>query len=33
MMSWFGIVDYNFDGRYYLQASIRTDGSSLFGEN
>ncbi len=33
MMSWFGIADYNFDGRYYLQASIRTDGSSLFGEN
>ena len=33
MMSWFGIADYNFDGRYYLQASIRTDGSSLFGAN
>ena len=33
MMSWFGIADYNFDGRYYLQASVRTDGSSLFGEN
>ena len=33
MMSWFGILDYNFDGKYYLQASIRTDGSSLFGSN
>lgn len=33
MMSWFGILDYNFDGKYYFQASIRTDGSSLFGEN
>ena len=33
LMSWFGILDYNFDGKYYLQASIRTDGSSLFGEN
>ena len=33
LMSWFGILDYNFDGRYYLQASIRTDGSSLFGSN
>lgn len=33
MMSWFGILDYNYDGKYYLQASIRTDGSSLFGEN
>lgn len=33
MMSWFGILDYNFDAKYYLQASIRTDGSSLFGSN
>ena len=33
MMSWFGILDYNFDSRYYLQASIRWDGSSVFGEN
>lgn len=32
MMSFFGILDYNFDSRYYLQASIREDGSSLFGE-
>ncbi len=33
MMSWFGILDYSFDSRYYLQASIRTDGSSRFGQN
>ena len=33
MMSWFGIADYNYDGRYYLQASVRADGSSLFGAN
>jgi TonB-linked SusC/RagA family outer membrane protein len=33
MMSWFGILDYNYDSRYYLQASARWDGSSLFGEN
>ncbi|MBR0049711.1 MAG: TonB-dependent receptor [Prevotella sp.] len=33
MLSFFGILDYNFDSRYYLQASIRTDGSSLFGKN
>ena len=33
MMSWFGILDYSYDSRYYLQASIRTDGSSLFGSN
>ncbi len=33
LLSWFGILDYNFDSRYYLQASIRTDGSSRFGQN
>lgn len=33
MMSWFGILDYNYASRYYLQASARWDGSSLFGEN
>lgn len=32
LMSFFGIFDYNYDSRYYLQASIRGDGSSLFGE-
>lgn len=33
LMSYFGIVDYNYDGRYFIQGSIRTDGSSLFGAN
>ena len=33
LMSWFGILDYNYDSRYYLQASLRRDGSSLFGAN
>ena len=33
LMSWFGILDYNYDNRYYLQASIRADGSSLFGQD
>jgi len=31
MLSFFGIADYNYDNRYFLQANIRTDGSSLFG--
>jgi TonB-linked SusC/RagA family outer membrane protein len=29
--SFFGAVNYNFDRRYYLSASLRTDGSSRFG--
>lgn len=33
LMSFFGILDYNYDGRYYLQASARYDGSSKFGSN
>ena len=33
LMSWFGILDYNYDNRYYFQASIRADGSSLFGQD
>ncbi len=33
MLSFFGIADYNYDSRYYLQASVRYDGSSLFGQN
>lgn len=33
MLSFFGIADYNYDSKYYLQASIRWDGSSRFGEN
>ena len=31
MLSFFGIADYNFDNRYFLQANFRRDGSSLFG--
>ena len=33
LMSFFGVADYNFDSRYYLQASLRFDGSSKFGKN
>ena len=33
LMSYFGILDYSYDGRYYVQASARYDGSSLFGIN
>jgi len=33
MASFFGILDYNYASRYYVRASIRTDGSSRFGEN
>jgi TonB-linked SusC/RagA family outer membrane protein len=32
LMSYFGILDYNYASKYYLQASIRYDGSSLFGK-
>ena len=31
LMSFFGIADYNFASKYFLQASVRADGSSLFG--
>ena len=31
MLSFFGIFDYNYDNRYFLQANVREDGSSLFG--
>ena len=31
MLSYFGIADYNYDNRYFAQANIRADGSSLFG--
>ena len=31
LMSYFAIVDYNYDSRYFAQATVRTDGSSLFG--
>lgn len=33
MLSFFGILDYNFDSRYYLTGSFRRDGSSKFGED
>ena len=31
MLSFFGIVDYNYDNRYFAQVNFREDGSSLFG--
>ena len=31
MLSFFAIGDYNYDNRYFAQALIRADGSSLFG--
>lgn len=31
--SFFANFNYNFDNRYFVDASVRTDGSSLFGEN
>jgi TonB-dependent starch-binding outer membrane protein SusC len=31
MLSYFGVANYNFNSKYYLQASLRTDGSSRFG--
>src|SRR5690625_1692879 len=33
MLSYLGRVNYNFDSRYYITASIRTDGSSRFGSD
>ncbi len=33
LASFFGIVDYNYANKYYFRGSIRTDGSSRFGEN
>ncbi len=33
LLSFFGIADYNYMEKYFAQASIRADGSSLFGEN
>ncbi len=32
LLSYFGVLYYNFGGKYFLQGSIRTDGSSRFGE-
>ncbi|MCK9288719.1 MAG: SusC/RagA family TonB-linked outer membrane protein, partial [Sphaerochaetaceae bacterium] len=31
LLSFFGMLDYNYAEKYYLQASLRFDGSSLFG--
>lgn len=31
LLSFFGVADYNYHNRYYVQASVRADGSSLFG--
>ena len=31
LLSFFGMLDYNYDNRYFLTASLRGDGSSLFG--
>jgi TonB-linked SusC/RagA family outer membrane protein len=31
IMSFFGVANYNYGSKYYLQASLRTDGSSRFG--
>lgn len=33
LASYFGRLDYNFDERYMLQATVRRDGSSNFGPN
>lgn len=33
MLSFFGNLDYNYNSKYFLHASIRWDGSSRFGEN
>ncbi|MEM8523440.1 MAG: TonB-dependent receptor [Bacteroidota bacterium] len=33
LVSIFGKVDYNYQGKYYLSGTIRRDGSSKFGEN
>lgn len=33
LASYFANMEYDFDGKYYLSASVRGDGSSRFGEN
>lgn len=33
LASYFGRIDYNYDERYMLQATVRRDGSSKFGAN
>jgi TonB-dependent starch-binding outer membrane protein SusC len=32
MLSFFGVANYNYQSKYFLQASLRTDGSSRFGK-
>jgi TonB-linked SusC/RagA family outer membrane protein len=31
LLSYFGVLYYNYNGKYYVQASLRRDGSSRFG--
>jgi TonB-linked SusC/RagA family outer membrane protein len=33
LLSYLGRINYNYDGKYYLTASLRSDGSSRFGGN
>ncbi|WP_175487085.1 SusC/RagA family TonB-linked outer membrane protein [Zunongwangia mangrovi] len=33
LVGYFGRLNYNFDGKYYLSGSLRYEGSSKFGEN
>ena len=33
LVSWFGRVEYDYKDRYFLSASFRRDGSSVFGKN
>lgn len=33
MISYFSRVNYNYNDKYYLQASLRRDGGSVFGQN
>ncbi len=33
LLSFFGIADYNFMNKYFIQGSVRADGSSLFGSD
>ena len=33
LVSFFSRIDYNYSGKYFLEASIRADGSSRFGAN
>lgn len=33
MISFYGRINYSYKSRYLLQATVRRDGSSAFGEN